>query len=258
MAMTILEFKILAVIIIFMVGVTSGLLPLKFGVSKREKLLFSIGNSLSGGIFLGAGLLHLLPDGIESLGGVSDYPLAMLLAAGSLGLLLFLEKVVLINTDAHNMENIGQSSAFEPYLLALILSIHSVIAGAAFGIEQTILASAAIFIAIIAHKGGAAFALGISMERGAILRSRYIKVILLFSVMTPLGIFLGSVLSDAFGSNTGKVLEGVFDSLAAGTFIYVAVLDIIEEEFSIPGNEVLKFLSILAGLSLMAVLAIWT
>lgn len=256
--MSLFEFKILAVVAIFLIGVSAGLIPLKLAVSKREKLLFSVGNSLAGGIFLGAGLLHLLPDGIDSLGGVSNYPLAMLLAAGSLAALLFLEKVVFIGRDAHNLETIGNTSAFEPYLLALILSIHSFIAGAAFGIEKTILASAVLLIAIIAHKGGAAFALGISMERGGVIKARYIKVILLFSIMTPLGIFLGSVLGSAFSSNTGKLLEGIFDSLAAGTFIYVAVLDIIEEEFSIPGNELLKFLSIVAGLSLMAVLAIWT
>ncbi len=256
--MTVLEFKLIAVVVIFLVGISSGLFPLRFAVSKGDQLLFSIGNSLAGGIFLGAGLLHLLPDGIEFLSGVTDYPLAMLLAAGSLGILLFLEKVIFIESDAHNMENIGKSSAFEPYLLALILSIHSFIAGAALGIEKTILASVALFIAIIAHKGGAAFALGISMIRAGVLKRRHIKVILLFSIMTPLGIFLGSALSRAFGSSTGQVLEGVFDSLAAGTFIYVAVLDIIEEEFSISGNELLKFIAILAGLGLMALLAVWT
>ena len=255
--MDVLEFKILAVIVIFAIGVSSGLFPLRFAVSKGEQLLFSVGNSFAVGIFLGAGLLHLLPDGIELLSDVSDYPLAMLLAAASLGILLFLEKVVFIEGESRDLENINKS-AFEPYLLALILSIHSFIAGAALGIEKTILATAVLFIAIIAHKGGAAFALGISMIRGGIAKRRHIKVILLFSIMTPLGIFLGSILSRAFASSTGQILEGVFDSLAAGTFLYVAVLDIIEEEFSIPGNELLKFLSIIAGLGLMALLAIWT
>jgi hypothetical protein len=94
--MTVLEFKLAAVVVIFLIGISSGLLPLRFAVSKGEQLLFSIGNSLAGGIFLGAGLLHLLPDGIEFLSGVSDYPLAMLIAASSLGVLLFLEKVVFI------------------------------------------------------------------------------------------------------------------------------------------------------------------
>jgi zinc transporter 1/2/3 len=123
-----------------------------------------------------------LPDGIEFLNGVSNYPLSMLLAASSLGVLLFLEKVIFIKSDAHNLEDIGASPDFQPYLLALILSIHSFIAGAALGIEKTILASVVLFIAIIAHKGGAAFALGISMVRGGVIKRRHIKVILLFSI----------------------------------------------------------------------------
>jgi zinc transporter 1/2/3 len=148
--------------------------------------------------------------------------------------------------------------AFYPYLLAIVLSIHSFIAGVALGIESTILGSIILFIAIIAHKGSAAFSLAINMMRGGILKSTHVRGILLFSCMTPIGILLGSGLASAFESNTSDLIEGVFDSLAAGTFIYVSVLDIIEEEFSIPGNEALKFVSIMVGLSLMALLAVWT
>lgn len=121
--MTVLEFKILAVVVIFLIGISSGLFPLRFAVSKGDQLLFSIGNSLAGGIFLGAGLLHLLPDGIEFLSGVSDYPLAMLIAASSLSVLLFLEKVVFIESDAHNLENIGASPNFQPYLFIHLLQV---------------------------------------------------------------------------------------------------------------------------------------
>jgi len=256
--MNIFEFKIIAIIVIFLVGVSSGLFPLRFAVSKGEKLLFSLGNSLAGGIFLGAALLHLLPDAVAHFEGVFEYPLEMLLAAFSLGILLFLEKVVFIEHEAHNLDKIGKPSSLGPYLLALVLSIHSFIAGAALGIEKTMLGSASLFVAIIAHKGGAAFALGISMIKGGVKRNRHLRVILLFSVMTPLGIVLGSLLSKGLGSHTGQVVEGVFDSLAAGTFLYIAVLDIIEEEFSIPGNEFLKFISIISGLGLMALLALWS
>jgi zinc transporter 1/2/3 len=256
--MNIFEFKLIAIVVIFLVGVSSGLFPLRFAVSKGKKLLFSLGNSLAGGIFLGAALLHLLPDAVVHFQGVFEYPLEMLLAATSLGILLFLEKVVFIQHEAHNLDEIGKPSSLSPYLLALILTIHSFIAGAALGIEKTMFGSAALFVAIIAHKGGAAFALGINMIKGAIHKSRHIKVILLFSAMTPLGIVLGSLLSRGMSSSTGQIVEGIFDSLAAGTFLYIAVLDIIEEEFSIPGNELLKFISIIAGLGLMALLALWS
>jgi len=35
--------------------------------SERREVLFSLGSALAAGIFLGAGLIHLLPDGIAAL-----------------------------------------------------------------------------------------------------------------------------------------------------------------------------------------------
>jgi len=256
--MNIFVLKLIAIGLVFLTGVSSGIFPLKFRVGGTDRLFFSLGNSLAGGVFLGVGLLHLLPDGIKHLSGVSAYPIAMLLAALSLGVLLYLEKVLFIEGEGRELEHLGKKPAFYPYLLAIVLSIHSFIAGVALGIESTILGSIVLFIAIIAHKGSAAFSLAINMMRGGILKSTHLRVILLFSCMTPIGILLGSGLASAFESNTSDLIEGVFDSLAAGTFIYVSVLDIIEEEFSIPGNEALKFLAIITGLSLMALLAVWT
>ena len=43
----------------------------------------------------------------------------------------------------------------------------------------------------------------------------------------------------------------------AGTFIYVAVLDIIDEELTKEGDKILKFSLIVAGIVLMALLALW-
>ncbi|MDA2918789.1 ZIP family metal transporter [Desulfobacterota bacterium AH_259_B03_O07] len=256
--MDIIHFKIIMVVVIIVVGLSGGLLPLRFALSEKNRLFFSVGNSFAGGVFLGAGLLHMLPDGLELLGGISEYPLAFLLAGLSLAVLLFLEKVVFIQHELHDLDKVESSPSIYPYLLALVLSIHSFIAGVALGIETTLLATVVIFIAIIAHKGAASFALGISMRKADFIKSLHFKVITLFTIMTPAGIILGSVLSNIFSNTISKELEGIFDSLAAGTFLYVAVLDIIEEEFSIPGNEWLKFVSIIVGFLLMALLAVWS
>ncbi len=53
-------------------------------------------------------------------------------------------------------------------------------------------------------------------------------------------------------------LQPVFDALAAGTFLYVAVVDIIEVEFSHHQNQWLKFGLVALGLGVMAIVAIWT
>jgi len=54
------------------------------------------------------------------------------------------------------------------------------------------------------------------------------------------------------------VTTAVFDALAAGTFLYVAVLDIIQQEFAHARDRGIKFVLLSFGLGLMAVLAIWT
>ena len=256
--MDILHFKIIAIVVIFAVGLSSGLLPLRVELSEKNRVFFSVGNSFAGGIFLGVGLLHMLPDGLLLLSGASKYPLALLLCGISLGVLLFLEKVLFIQHELHDLDRINRSSSMYPYLLAVVLSIHSFIAGVALGIETTIFATIVIFIAIIAHKGSAALALGISMRKAGFMKPLHLKVVALFTIMTPSGIIIGSILSNIFSDSISRELEGVFDSLAAGTFLYVSVLDIIEEEFSIPGNEWLKFLSIIMGFLLMSTLALWS
>ena len=50
--------------------------------------------------------------------------------------------------------------------------------------------------------------------------------------MTPLGIGLGTVASGFFEGQAALLIEGSFNALAAGTFIYIAIMDIINAEMS--------------------------
>ena len=49
--MDVLYFKIIAIIIIVIVGLSGGLLPLRFELSEKNRIFFSIGNSFAGGVF---------------------------------------------------------------------------------------------------------------------------------------------------------------------------------------------------------------
>ncbi len=76
--------------------------------------------------------------------------------------------------------------------------------------------------------------------------------------MTPIGILIGTVVSALLDSSGEQVFEAVFDAIAAGTFIYIASLDILREEFLPPKEDRrVKWLFSIAGLVLMAVIAIW-
>ena len=77
----------------------------------------------------------------------------------------------------------------------MVLSIHSVIAGIALGIESELAASLLVMIAILSHKGSAAFALMVSVQSAGADRARLKRVLAIFVVMTPLGIMLGTLAS---------------------------------------------------------------
>ena len=76
--------------------------------------------------------------------------------------------------------------------------------------------------------------LGISISKNFNDEDKIKGLILLasFALATPLGIALGLLLQD-----TNDMVEIVFSSFAAGTFIYIAASEVIVEEFSIPGRK---------------------
>jgi hypothetical protein len=91
-------FKFVALVVIFAVGVAGGLAALGAQRSERREVLFSLGSALAAGIFLGAGLIHLLPDGLEALTsyfGELNFPLGFLIAALGFLLVVYIEMVYL-------------------------------------------------------------------------------------------------------------------------------------------------------------------
>ena len=84
------------------------------------------------------------------------------------------------------------------------------------------------------------------------------KTIVFFSFMTTLGVLLGSYLGSVESGKTAIMFEAIFDTLAAGTFLYIATLEIIAELFEKNEKKSSKPLMILCGFSLMATIAIWT
>ncbi|HDJ86205.1 MAG TPA: hypothetical protein ENG77_03750, partial [Chromatiales bacterium] len=144
-----------------------------------------------------------------------------------------------------------------PYVLVLTLSIHSVVAGIALGAQQNLTNISFIFLAILAHKATAGFALGVSLARNEVPIRRSYALVGLFGAMTPLGIVLGMVVSSLLASRGGGLFDAAFLALAAGTFIYISALDILQDEFLRPGSRWAKWLSAAFAVALMALLSIW-
>ena len=254
--MDLLTLKVLSAVAIIAVGLAGGMIPIYARRFKNSRGFFSLGNAFAGGIFVGAGLIHLLPDGMEKLEPISDYPIAGLLAALGLALLLLIDRVVFSH---HDLEDSASSGAGHyPYVLTIVLSVHSIIAGTSLGLETHYSTTVVILLAIVFHKGSASFALMVSLTNAGMGAGKQKRVLGLFVLMTPFGLLLGTLASAALSGNTATLIEGAFDALAAGTFLYVAVLDIIDEELSSEEGKFAKFCLILFGIAFMALLAIWT
>jgi solute carrier family 39 (zinc transporter), member 1/2/3 len=257
--MSIVIFKTIMAVLIIGTALAGGYLAFKIKESSRSTLYFSLGNTFAAGIFLGAGLIHMLPDATEGFNAVlnSNFPFAAFVASLGFLLILFIEKVMVGGENHLFTSENATKDASSSYVLILILSIHSIIVGVAFGTEELMKQSIVIAIAVLAHKGSAAFALGVSMLKSKMETGRIIKLIVMFSLMTPLGILSGVLIANALSGKAAQFSIAVFDALAAGTFLYVAIMDIFNEEFEEKKHTFLKLILAVSGLLLMALLAVW-
>lgn len=248
---------ILYILIIFAAGFIGGILPLRIRPTEKGKKQMALSNAFAAGIFLGAGIIHLLGhsnEAFNSIEGWNHYPFGYLFAVVGF-LFIFLISNILFKEE--DLETDVVKKSITPYILILVLSVHSIIAGMALGLETHAEASLAIFIAIISHKWVAAFALGVNFRTNEIRKKKFISLILFFALMTPIGILIGTLLEEHLSHSSSELFEGIFDGLAAGTFIYIAIVDIMKDAFKSPGQRILKYFVLIAGVVVMALIAIW-
>ena len=281
--MSVVSLKLVLLVVILASGWIGGFIPLRRASVESPRFL-SLGNAFAAGIFLGIGLVHMLDDASkawsESLGW--SYPMGLVLAGGAFLLLLWFEHVALPGRLHHAVHEPGgvisdldraeppsdesvdehrlhahRVSRLYPYALIVALSIHSLIAGIAMGAQRTLANVVLIFVAIAAHKSTAGFALGVSLARNEVHRRRALGLIGLFAMITPIGIVLGLLATNALHSRGQTIFDAVFLALAAGSFIYIAAFDIMRDEFLQPGPRAVKWLLAATGYGLMGLLALW-
>ncbi|KAJ0398001.1 hypothetical protein P43SY_004062 [Pythium insidiosum] len=350
-AASITTFKFAVMVVVLVMTVISALLPLwisRNGTASSKRLLSKKLPFVTAGVFIGSGLLHLLPDAVKmynkmllldpavfSAQWMHEFPTVYLLSAvgcmivwavdlinlGDSGKMMAAATAARPNSKAsyhkaakteettlllmqNGIKVVGETavrtysfdypslttiedgcsseetdltmqsettvsehvvfsgqSAVLPYLLAVLFSIHSLIAGFALGVNSTSSKTAvATTVAILSHKAIEAMSVGANFARAkdSIGPQRAIAVLLLYSLMTPLGIVLGMVLADALQGSTALLAESMALGVASGSFVYLAFHEMSEEHASndVPSME--KILLFGAGLFSMAALATWT
>jgi solute carrier family 39 (zinc transporter), member 1/2/3 len=245
-------YKIIAAILIFFITLIAVFYPLKARKHLHKHHLLDFGDAFASGVFLGAALLHMLPEAAnqyKALFPEFHYPLAGLLCACGFLLLLFLERLSV--SKSKNYSTI-------PYVLGIIIIIHSFIEGAVLGINTDFSALSIIFIAVIAHKGSESFALSITLSRATLTFTPVLILITVFTLMTPFGIIAGSTLHSFLSAREGQLITAGFNAFAAGTFLYMSTLHHIHHHQRLHEAESLtEFLCLFFGVGIMALIAWW-
>jgi len=138
--------------------------------------------------------------------------------------------------------------------LTLVLSVHTMIAGIAMGVCTDTDCLWGIYIGVMSHLWVVALALGISIHRSKVKLRIHVGVAFFWSSMLPIGLIMGSVLVMFLSDNWLLFIQGFFVTLAAGTFIYVAVVDVILQEFTSLDYRYFKFFLLVVGFVFMGIL----
>lgn len=252
--MTLIIYKSIAALIIFIVSMVIAIYLLKKQRTSKHSESFELGEALASGIFLGTAFFHMLPDAIslfDNLYGNLTYPVAEIICVSGFLILLFLERLSLIKSGFQTQNTI-------PYLLSIILIIHAVTEGAALGIGNTFSEAMMLFIAIVAHKGSESFALCITLLKHELPFKRILLIVIFFSLMTPLGISLGIAINQFTQAREGMLAAAIFNAFAAGTFLYISTLHHIHfHQHARDTRGMVEFMSLVAGVSIMALIAFW-
>jgi zinc transporter ZupT len=233
---------------IFLLVIGSGLLPfLKKIKDASHHHDYSFAETVATGIFLGAALLHILPDSNQMfIQQDISYPISYLIAGLTFLFFLWLE---------HLSKELYQST-FRQHTFIIVawmmLSVHSFFEGSALGFTKDLSMLAVLFVAIISHKWAEGFAMAVQLTKHDLSHRSNLILYLIYALMTPIGVFLGY----HFSGPSSNLFSPVCMAISGGTFLYFGTLHGLERCVLVKGCCNLKHFSfVILGFLLMAIVA---
>ena len=239
---------------IVLLTVFAGIFPFRKHAKESDKPFdFRSGESFACGVFLGAGLLHMLGESSKLFHHHGyKYPLAFLLCGSVFLIFLWLEHL-----GKECYQHRGKHNTYFALIAVVMLAIHSLLSGCALGLSDELSVSAILFIAIISHKLAESFAIAVQLVKSELSYKSTLTYFILYVLMTPLGILIGTMIT---GSHTmSSILVPTFTALAAGTFLYLGTLHGLEKCVLVKQCCNLKYFSfVILGFVIMSIMAIYT
>ncbi|KAL6853747.1 hypothetical protein ACP4OV_019776 [Aristida adscensionis] len=150
-------------------------------------------------------------------------------------------------------------------VLELGIIVHSVIIGMSLGASESPSTIRPLVAALTFHQFFEGIGLGGCIVQAKFRLRSVVTMALFFSLTTPVGVMIGIGISSAYDENSPRalIIEGVLNAAAAGILNYMALVDLLAEDFMNPrvqSNGRLQLIinvSLLVGTALMSMLAIW-
>ena len=244
-------FNLLFSLIIFLLVLSSAWLPFSkkksTGSDHHHHHDFSFGETIATGIFLGAAMMHFLPEShaLFQAHGI-NYPLSYLLAGLSFLFFLWLEHL--------GKELYHQQITKHAFILVAwgMLSAHSFFEGSALGLSNDVSMLVVLFLAIISHKWAEGFAIALQLSKSSLKQKNSYLLFAIYALMTPIGILLGY----HFNSPHQSIYSPICMAISAGTFLYFGTLHGLERCVLVERCCNLKHFSfVILGFILMALVA---
>ena len=229
--------KLLFASAIFAVIITAGWLPFKKRLKTGHHHDFVIGETLATGVFLGAALMHMLPEANTLfINRGYHYPYAFILTGAvflfflwfeHLGTVLYSQSKHTHTQDTAMVKNLSGNHPAFAILAWAMLSLHSLILGTALGLNHNSSIVVMLFLAIITHKWAESFAIAIQLNKSTLSIKKAILFFISFALMTPAGIFIGWYFGT--GVETNSLADPILIAASAGTFLYLGTLHGLEQ-----------------------------
>ncbi|KAM5583555.1 zinc transporter 2 [Rosa sericea] len=283
--------KVWCLIILLVTTFIGGISPYFYRWNENFLLL---GTQFAGGVFLGTSLMHFLSDSAETFGDLTTktYPFAFMLASAGYMLTMFGDCVVMHVTrsretearveveegrvdvehedkevpigDGVNPVFLKTTSFGDTILLILALCFHSIFEGIAVGVADTKADAWRNLWTISLHKIFAAVAMGIALLRMLPKRAFLVTAAysFAFAVSSPIGVGIGIAIDATTQGAVADWIYAISMGLACGVFVYVAINHLIAKGFK-PQTKcyfdtpAFKFLAVLLGVGVIAVVMIW-
>jgi zinc and cadmium transporter len=254
---------------ILAISLCGGSVPLIGKVTHSRLQLYL---SVSAGVMLGACFFHIMPDAMEKSGPWFGWWMAL----GAVGLFL-IERF--IAPHSHEVSSkLQQEHEHEPgcehdhehraaptvagWMAVLGLTIHTFMNGVGlagainFDFETgsagvAALPGIAIFLAIFLHKPADALAISTVLSRKGVSRATLSMVQIGFALMVPVGAAAFMLTSGSIAEELESQLTGFALSFSAGTFLFIALSDLLPEVQFHRHDRVPLSLALIAGVLLM-------